>query len=162
MKREIRQRCGFGCVLCGLPLYEYEHMEGWANVQRHVASEITLLCDHHHREKTNGLLPVAAVKEADRNPHNKRAGASHPLPLHYSGTTCTVVIGSNLFQRYGGPFVDGSLFVAIAIDMTPLLMFHFEKGQLLLTFQVFNERGERILWVDQNEFRYCPSSWDIK
>src|SRR5207248_2332597 len=32
MKREIRQRCGFGCVLCGRPLYTYEHMEGWARV----------------------------------------------------------------------------------------------------------------------------------
>lgn len=162
MKREVRQRCGFGCVVCGFPLYEYEHMEGWAKVQRHVASEITLLCRRHHGEKTDGLLPVAVVREADQNPHNKRSGVSHPLPLHYSGTTCTVVIGGNLFHRYGGPFVDGSLFVAIAIDMTPLLMFHFEQGQLLLTFQVFNEKGERILWVDRNELRYCTSSWDIR
>ena len=57
VQREIRQRCGFGCVICGMPLYEYEHMEEWAVVQRHVADEITLLCDQHHREKTAGCFP---------------------------------------------------------------------------------------------------------
>lgn len=30
IQREVRQRCGFGCVICGMPLYEYEHMEEWA------------------------------------------------------------------------------------------------------------------------------------
>jgi hypothetical protein len=51
IKRKIRQRCGFGCVICGLPLYEYEHLLGFAKVKRHVEKEITLLCDQHHREK---------------------------------------------------------------------------------------------------------------
>ncbi|WP_198036130.1 hypothetical protein [Salegentibacter sp. T436] len=61
IQREVRQRCGFGCVICGLPLYEYEHMEEWAKVKRHDAEEITLLCDRHHREKTAGLLPKAVI-----------------------------------------------------------------------------------------------------
>ena len=57
IQREVRQRCGFGCVICGMPLYEYEHMKEWAIVREHVADDITLLCDQHHREKTSGLLP---------------------------------------------------------------------------------------------------------
>ena len=32
IQREVRQRCGFGCVVCGLPLYEYDHLLGWTNV----------------------------------------------------------------------------------------------------------------------------------
>jgi hypothetical protein len=76
IQREIRQRCGFGCIICGLPLYEYEHMEGWASVKRHVAEEITLLCDKHHKEKTNGLLPLDMVREAINNPYNLREGIS--------------------------------------------------------------------------------------
>ena len=39
MKREVRQRCGFGCVICGMPLYTYEYMLDYANVHRHVADE---------------------------------------------------------------------------------------------------------------------------
>jgi hypothetical protein len=26
VKRLVRQQCAFGCVLCGLPLYEYDHI----------------------------------------------------------------------------------------------------------------------------------------
>jgi hypothetical protein len=160
MKREVRQRCGFGCVICGLPLYEYEHMEGWAQVQRHVASEITLLCDKHHREKTNGLLPLAAVREADRNPHNKQTGVSHPYDLHYAGSTCELVVGSNDFTREG--LREGTVLIAVAIDRTPLLAFTFEQGHLFLTLQVFDEQAQRVLWVERNELRYCPIPWDIR
>ncbi|WNG79930.1 hypothetical protein C6A86_016810 [Mycobacterium sp. ITM-2016-00316] len=52
MKREVRQRCGFGCVICGHPIYEYEHMDDYAVVKRHGVANITLLCDGHHRLKT--------------------------------------------------------------------------------------------------------------
>ena len=61
IQREVRQRCGSGCVICGLPFYEYDHMLGCENVKSHVADEITLLCRLHHGGKTSGLLPAAAV-----------------------------------------------------------------------------------------------------
>jgi len=53
VKRTIRQRCGFGCVICGLPIYEYDHIFGYKNETGHIVEEITLLCDHHHKLKTN-------------------------------------------------------------------------------------------------------------
>ncbi|MEB6138331.1 hypothetical protein, partial [Klebsiella pneumoniae] len=76
-----------------MPLYEYEHMEEWALVHRHVAEEITLLCNQHHREKTNGLLPKERVREANANPFNLRNGVSKPYDLHFSGVNAEVVIG---------------------------------------------------------------------
>jgi hypothetical protein len=79
MKREIRQRCGFGCVLCGMPLYEYEHMLGFAQVQRHVAEEITLLCDQHHRERTSGLLPIEEVIKANGTPSTLEQARPSPM-----------------------------------------------------------------------------------
>ncbi len=159
IKREVRQRCGFGCVICGLPLYEYEHMEGWAIVQRHIASEITLLCGKHHREKTNCLLPLASVREADQNPHNKRAGVSHPYDLHYSGNSCELVVGSNYFKHDN--LMDGMVMTAVAIDCIPLLAFTFEQGHLFITLQVFDEQSQPVLWVERNELLYCSTPWDI-
>ena len=94
-KRDIRRRCGFGCVFCGIPLYEYDHMLGWANTHTHVSEEITLLCDQHHREKTAGLLPIEVVREADANPFNLRSGSSKPYDLHFSGDSCEAILGSN-------------------------------------------------------------------
>lgn len=103
VQREVRQRGGLGCVICGLPLYEYDHMLGWANVIRHVADEITLLCRLHHGEKTRGLLPAAVVEAANANPFSLHTGVSTGHPLHFSGDACEVEIGSNRFTRqYNG------------------------------------------------------------
>src|ERR1700722_20606163 len=89
---EVRQRCVFGFVVCGLPIYEYDHLRDWASSHSHVADDLTLLCDRHHREKTHKLLPLEQVIEANRHPHNRKHGVSKPYDLHYSGNQCEVVI----------------------------------------------------------------------
>jgi 5-methylcytosine-specific restriction endonuclease McrA len=75
IKREVRQRCGFGCVICGSPIYEYEHMVEWCKTHHHRADELTLLCSQHHAEKTKRLLPEEKVKAANNNPYNLARGA---------------------------------------------------------------------------------------
>lgn len=48
IKRLVRQRCGFGCVICGSPIYEYDHIVNWSETHHHKAEELTLLCSKHH------------------------------------------------------------------------------------------------------------------
>jgi trigger factor len=134
-------------------------MEGWPNVEQHVASEITLLCKLHHHEKTNLLLPLDKVREANRNPHNRLAGVSRPYDLHFEGTSCELVVGGVPCTRDG--LTEGTVLIAVAIDRVPLLAFAFEQGHLFLTVQVFDEQDQRVFWVERNELRYCPSPWDI-
>ena len=109
IQREVRERCGFGCVVCGLPLYEYDHLVDWATVHSHVADDITLLCDRHHREKTSGLLPAEAVLEANSNPHNLQQGVSEPYDLHFAGEGCQVIAGGNRFRlaEHDDPYPHG-------------------------------------------------------
>src|SRR5690348_15018177 len=33
-KRQIRKRCGFGCIFCGRPLYEYHHIHGYDPIKK--------------------------------------------------------------------------------------------------------------------------------
>lgn len=160
IKRQVRQRCGFGCVICGLPLFEYEHLKGWANVQRHVADEITLLCDRHHREKTAGLLPLADVEAADSNPINTRSGASAPYDLHYSGQRCELVIGSN--SAVVDQLAEGNGMCALMIDGVSLAHFRLSEGRLLLSFLLFDELNRLILRVVDNEVVYSIDAWDIE
>lgn len=158
IKREVRRRCGFGCVLCGLPLYEYEHMKEWAEVKRHVAEEITLLCDQHHREKTGGLLPVEKVQSANREPFNLRKGVTPPFNLHYGGNTAEILIGGNSIIT--NRLQEG--FIALAIDGTVLIGFHFEDGHALLNIKIFDENNNCILIIERNQLNYSISSWDIE
>lgn len=159
IQREVRQRCGFGCVICGFPLYEYEHMEGWANVQRHVAEEITLLCDQHHREKTVGLLPLNVVREADKNPHNKRSGTSKPYTFFFSGDEVVVEIGGNTFVTKDSGY--GTAMIPLGIDNVPVLGFVIADSHLLLNLVIFDEMNRLILHIRNNEMVYKTGVWDI-
>jgi hypothetical protein len=159
-QREVRQRCGFGCVLCGMPLYEYEHMEEWANVQRHVAEEITLLCDQHHREKTGGLLPKEAVRQANANPHNLREGVSKPYTLHFSGREAEIVIGGNSFTCEDQGY--GTIMVPISIDGVALVGFILGDAHLLLNLAVFDECNTPVLQIKNNQLFYSIAPWDIE
>ncbi len=160
MKREVRQRCGFGCVVCGLPLYTYEHMLGYANVQRHVADELTLLCDQHQRERTNKLLPIEHVLRANKVPYNLRKGVSTPYLLHYDSPNCIADIGSNVFS-----FQDMSStteFIALAIDDDYLLSFRLDNGNWLLSLNVFDRNDDLMLLITDNELIYSTIPWDIE
>jgi hypothetical protein len=54
--REIRKRCGFGCVNCGSALYHYEHMiPEFSEASQHIAEKITLLCGTCHDYVTRGI-----------------------------------------------------------------------------------------------------------
>lgn len=143
-----------------MPLYEYEHLLGWANVQRHVTSEITLLCDQHHREKTSGLLPLDAVREADAEPHNLREGVSKPYTLHYEGDACEVVIGNSTFTTKDAGY--GTVMVPISVDSTPLVAFILADGHLLLNVNLFDEANNCILRIVNNQLAYSSDPWDIQ
>lgn len=130
-------------------------------VKRHVAEEITLLCDRHHRERTSNLLPIDVVREANQNPFNLRSGLSTPYALHYSSGTVSAEIGSNFFEA---ALVEGvRSLTAIVIDGEPLLEFRLEDGHVLLRFKIHGPFGNPILTIVDNELSYVVgSAWDFE
>lgn len=160
VKRLVRQACGFGCVICGKPLYEYDHMTPYSEVLEHDPNNLVLLCDGHHREKTNNLLPTDTVREARANPINLRRGESHPYDLHYSGERCKADIGSNI---HVWPRIrDGMLTVPLIVDDTPLVMFRVEDGHLLLTVQLFDQDNNLLVQIADNELVFSTAPWDVE
>lgn len=160
IKRKVRQRCGFGCVICGIPLYHYDHIVPWSDVKKHEADNIVLLCAQHHDEKTRGLLPVARVIQANEAPANLATGVSTPHLLYYDGNHCEAVIGSNV--HVWPKMHDGQLVTPILIDDTPIVSFLVEDGHLLLTVQLFDEDNELLLKVLDNELVFSTEEWDVE
>ncbi|SDD36038.1 trigger factor [Mycolicibacterium neoaurum] len=156
MKREVRQRCGFGCVICGHPIYEYEHMDDYAAVQTHESDNLTLLCDGHHRLKTSGLLPIEVVRRADAHPHNRRQSASTPFNLFYTGSEASVLVGSVETRT------ERRDVAAIVIDGHPIIGYRFEDEQCLLQMNLYDETNELVLQVCDNELVYATTRWDIE
>lgn len=93
MEREVRQRCGFGCILCGCPIYQIHHMTPWSETRKHDAQDMTLLCAKHHEEENKKLISKTRVRKANANPVNRRRGRSGGQRFVFEEPTCTFIIG---------------------------------------------------------------------
>ena len=155
IKREMRKRCGFGCVVCGLPLYEYHHIIGFSAVQDHAAENITLLCNRHHAEFTKNLLTVEKVREKNEAPFNIINEQSSPYLLHYRENSCDFVVGTNIMKSI-------ECLDAIRIDDDTILGFRRENGTILTTFACYDETDQKILQISDNELRYSTGLWDVE
>lgn len=156
VKRLIRQRCGFGCVVCGLPLYEYDHLDGPTIVND--SDRITLLCDRHHKERTNGLLPTADVEAANLRPYNIQRGSSAPYTLHYSGTRCTVNMGSNVV---GADLTENVGMCVLRAGGRCLFGFDYSDEHLLLNLDLRDVDDNQLVLIERNELVYWIDTWDI-
>ncbi len=68
-KRAIRQRCGFGCVMCGFAIVQYHHFDPpYCDATEHDPNGITLLCGVDHDRATRRILSDDVVRAANRNP----------------------------------------------------------------------------------------------
>lgn len=160
IKRQVRKRCGFGCVICGVPIYEYEHMLEWAIVKRHVAEEITLLCPTHHTEKTKGLLPLKKLAAANIDPFNKRIGSTKNYPLHYDGTTIKMILG-NSEVSYSN-IENGKFVIPLLIDNDALIYFNVEDDQIFVNLNMFNSNNDCVFQVIANEIIINLENWDVE
>ncbi len=80
VRREIRSRCGFGCVLCGLAYYDYEHFDpDFKDATEHNPKGMTLLCMQCNQKRARGTLSAATVARANDNPKCKQQGFASEL-----------------------------------------------------------------------------------
>jgi hypothetical protein len=65
----IRKNSGFGCVVCGTGLIEYEHVDPpFKLAKAHDPAGMTLLCPNCHGRKTRRFLSIETIKECMQNP----------------------------------------------------------------------------------------------
>jgi hypothetical protein len=159
MKLEVRQRCGFGCVICGDYPFEYHHMTPWSVVKVHEADNLVLLCTKHHTEATGPrpLLPEELVRRANDDPINHRAGVTPPNPLHYVAETVEIHMGSSRILGSGGHDV-----VAIKMGDTPTLGFRWDGNRYLLWANLADSSGTVQLSIDDNELIHRADPYDVE
>lgn len=69
-------------------------------------------------------------------------------------------MGSN---RHVWPILpEGASTIPLLIDDTPIVAFTAQKGNLLLTLQLFNEANELLVQVVENELVYSADPWDVE
>src|ERR1017187_3279445 len=76
VKRDIRQACYNGCVICGKLLCTYEHFDPpFVDATAHNPGGMALLCPGHQADRTAGRLSIEAVRLARANPFNRNKDA---------------------------------------------------------------------------------------
>lgn len=157
IKREVRRRCGFGCVICGAIITEYEHIDPeFKDASVHDPSKITLLCPNHHAEVTKGIIDKSYILERNANPIAKTLGYSsynHPifrdLPV----------------LNLGGGISFSNVIVPLHFNGIDIVSFHApEQGSEVIQVSAIlnDESGVNSLTIDNNEWRVNSGVWDFE
>jgi hypothetical protein len=147
IKRIIRQRCGFGCVICGNGFYTYEHFEPeFRYAKLHNPSGMTLLCWEHQMKKKNGWISKDDVVRANKNPKcNQKGFAKHLFNL--GNVSPKILFAGVTFQDCD---------VLIKVNNSPILS--ISKPETLLIPSPYrlsglfrDPQGKLALKIDKNE-----------
>lgn len=154
--REIRQRCGFGCVICGKALYQYEHVDPtFEDAKRHDANCIVLLCGGCHDSVTRGFLSKDTVKAKALHPKCLEDGFSFgPFDI---GTGSVEILLGTILARNAQTLIRicGENIFSVAPPPKP--------GQPFMINAFFSDKnGSPILSIVENEWRPSTDNWDVE
>jgi hypothetical protein len=156
IKRIVRQNCGYGCVMCGAAIIEYEHIDPpFAEARVHDARAIALLCPRCHAKVTRGFLAKDTVLEALRDPACKKTGYASEL-FDIGRTPPTL--------RFAGSTITDTP-VPIRVRGVPLLRIEKaeqERAPFRLSGNFNDSYGKLSLQVVDNEWRSSSSNWDVE
>ena len=155
IKRAVRQRCGFGCVVCGAALCDYEHFDPeFKDCTEHRAEGITLLCPTHHRSK-GGTLSVSEIFDANENPYLRRVPVQAYPDLFFS-PPYEIYLGTNSFT-----LVENVITVQDR-RMIWITQGEFYGQQRPLLNAVFRKpNGEPMVSIEENILKHSSKNWDV-
>lgn len=162
LKREVRRKCGFGCIVCGLPVFDYEHIDDFATVREHRIDNIVLLCPNHHREKTAGRMPVEVERRFAAKPFNADRSMTPAHRLHLMVGTHSVMRVGNCITEWVFNGTDKGRFAALEVDGIRRIGVDAEDGFLLLDVLLHDVSGRVALRIERGELMVSTGVWDYR
>jgi hypothetical protein len=156
VKRLVRQRDGFGCVICGLGIVQYEHVDPeFKDARDHDPNCIALLCPQCHAKVTTRMWSKARVKLAMRSPKCRQIGYAREF-FDFSDGYPELQLGGVLLRNCPTPIQVGGypLFKIKRPDL---------DGEPFLFSGMFTDStGQVSLEIEDNEWKAYSSSWDVE
>jgi hypothetical protein len=146
-------------VICGIPLFHYDHIEENAEVQEHKKENLTLLSPNHHQMKTSGRLSKAFLLERNSNPFNKggEATAKSAVSLVSARDFAIFLAGGNTFMF---PIVTGRLCRSVTVDGEVVVGLTVSDGAVLLDLKLHDATGATALTSELGEVAISTGNWD--
>lgn len=154
VKRQLRQEAGFGCCVCGNPVFQYHHIRRYTEVRDNNPDDLMVLCPNHHHEATVGAFSESEQRRWKALSHNIVNGYTQGL-LCITEPGVVVRLASNDFVSPG---------FKIQVDAQPLLSLdRSENGLLELSLDLYDSDDRLLLTVVKNEWiTGDPLPWDIE
>lgn len=156
-KRNIRKECGFGCIVCGSAIYQYEHiLPEFHEAKSHDIDKIGLLCGTCHDKVTRRIFPKEFIQEQRLKPFCLNV---HPSKYeYYIKPNSDVVIELGKIK-----FINTTN--VIVIDGIQVLSIHSpeeENSPPIIYAQFFDREENKVAWINHNEWHGCSESFDIE
>jgi hypothetical protein len=155
VKQKVRKACGFGCVICGLGIYQYEHiLPEFHNAKYHDPDKIALLCGACHQKVTANIFSKAFVKERRDNPYCKNTGPRDFLD--FSTEAPDVIIGGMTTYR---PKVILSIMGTNVLEIVSPVS---PGGAIRISGKFYDSIGTLRFVINDNEWEAKNNGiWDI-
>jgi hypothetical protein len=156
IKRTIRQRDGFGCVVCGLAIVQYEHVDPeFKDATAHNPDCITLLCGACHDKVTRGIWSKGKIKEHMKAPKCKQAGFTYEA-FDIGNKFPIIKLGELTFEKTS-VLIEAMNEKILTIDIPEV-----ESGPYRLSGIFCDKSGNKILEIKDNEWFGEVANWDIE
>jgi len=156
IRRVVRKKCGFGCVICGLAIYKYHHYNPpFSEARRHDPNKIALLCGSCHTYIHGGMWSEDKIRIAHQNPKCLENGFSHGL-FDFGNNNPTIVFGNSVFDDVT---IIIQVFKTAILKITP----PETLGSPFRLSGIFcDSNGKESFRIVENEWQGSISNWDVE
>lgn len=157
VKREVRQRCGFGCVICGFGFYDYEHFKpDFVDAKVHDPNGITLLCSQCNQKRARGnRLSAHTVEIANKNPKCLEVGFANEMFDFHSDPITIKFAGVTIYNCEHVVAINDEPILSIQPSPSP-------NGPMLLSGIFCDSLGREALRIHENEWAASSGNWDVE
>jgi len=156
IKKTIREQSGFGCVICGIGIWEYEHVDPeWINCEFHDPSNMTLLCQECHSKKAKGMISIKAIRDSMLNPFTKRPSFYNKF-FNFNTDPLEITFAGHTFHNCKVPIkVDG-------FPLIEILPPERSGYSIRLSGSFCDSDGGMSLYIIKNEWRAFSEKWHVE
>lgn len=153
VKLKIRQRSGFGCVVCGRGVTHYDHVDPeWKDSKRHDPLKMTQLCGYCHDLKTRGIYTKERIKKAAENPKCFENGFVF-APFLLSSATPVIHLGNSIFH---------GVETLLRINGEDIIKLIQKSNSILMYFDFYDSKGKKLFWIKDETWYSNLNTWDIE
>jgi hypothetical protein len=153
-KLAIRQRCGFGCVICGTGIIEYHHFAPeFKDATSHDPSGIVLLCPTCHAKAGARIISRDQVIEASANPWCLKNGHSRDA-FYLGNTNIPAKLGSSLINARSILMYEDKVLLGFEPPEQ-------DGSPIRLTACLTDINGKEMFSVANNEWRADSDQYDV-